>query len=345
MAALADTAVVGASAPPGEPLLRVSGLTVDIPTPRGPLRALDDVSFELAPHRTLGLVGESGSGKSMLVRTIMGISPARSTVTGSVRFDGVELTSLPRRAARSYWGRRIAMVFQDPTTSLNPVLTVGRQLTEATRAHLGLGRARATERAVELLDLVSIPEPRRRLRQYPHELSGGMRQRVTIAMALACDPDLLIADEATTALDVTVQKQILDLIAGIQRERGLALILVSHDLGVVAGRTDDIAVLYGGRVAERASTRVLFAGHRHPYSQALLAAVPRLDRPAGAAPRTIPGTPPDLVLAPPGCRFAPHCPSAEDDCHRAAPAPRPGADPTHAYACLHPIPTTKAERR
>ncbi len=320
-----------------ETLLRVTALTVDLPTPRGRLRALDDVSLTVAPHETLGLVGESGSGKSMLVRSIMGIAPARATVTGSVVFDGVELTSLSHQAVRAFWGRRIAMVFQDPTTSLNPVMTIGRQLTEAMRAWLGLSRAGAAERAVELLDLVRIPQPRRQLRQYPHELSGGMRQRVVIAMALACDPDLLIADEATTALDVTVQKQILDLIAGIQRERGLALILVSHDLGVVAGRTDHVAVLYGGRIAERASTPVLFTDRRHRYSEALLAAVPRLDGPPALALRAIPGTPPDLVAPGPGCRFAPRCPAAAADCDDGPPPPRPGADAEHAFACRHPV--------
>ncbi|KPM52079.1 peptide ABC transporter ATPase [Frankia sp. R43] len=323
--------------PEAQPLLRVAGLTVDIPTPRGPLRALDDVSLTLAPRQTLGLVGESGSGKSMLVRSIMGIVPPRATVTGTVTFDGVDLNGLPPQAARQYWGRRIAMVFQDPATSLNPVLTIGRQLTEAMRAWKGLRRRQADEHAVELLDQVRIPEPRRRLRQYPHELSGGMRQRVVIAMALACDPELLIADEATTALDVTVQKQILDLLAELQRERGLALVLVSHDLGVVAGRTDRVVVLYGGRIAEEAGTATLFAARRHPYSEALLAAAPRLDSPRGAALRAIAGTPPDLVHPPAGCRFAPRCPSVAADCEQGPPPRRQGLDATHSYACRHPV--------
>jgi oligopeptide/dipeptide ABC transporter ATP-binding protein len=315
-------------------LLAVEDLTVHLDTPRGVLKAVDGVSFTLERGKTLGLVGESGSGKSMLVRSLMGICPPIATIGGSVKLDGVELVGMPRKQARTIWGHKIAMVFQDPMTSLNPVVRIERQLTESMRLHLKLGRKEAKERAVDLLKLVGIPSPEQRAKQYPHQLSGGMRQRVTIAMALACDPDVLVADEATTALDVTVQRQILDLLQEIQAKRGMAMVLVSHDLGVVAGRTDAIAVMYAGRMVETSPTVDLFAHRKHRYTEALLGAVPRLDVPIDQRPKAIPGSPPDLVTLHGGCSFYDRCPARQDDCK----ATRPElAGESHRFACFHPV--------
>jgi oligopeptide/dipeptide ABC transporter ATP-binding protein len=318
------------------PLLQVDDLRCHLPTRRGLLRAVDGVTLTLERGQTLGIAGESGSGKSMLVRTIMGIAPRSAEISGAVHFDGVDLRDLPREKAHTYLGRHIAMVFQDPMTALNPVVRVERHLTEGPRHHLGLSRAAARAKALELLEQVGIPEPRKRLRQYPHQLSGGMRQRVTIAMALACDPELLIADEATTALDVTVQKQVLDLLQRIQRERNMAVIMVSHDLGVLAGRTDRIAVMYGGQVVEEAPTATLFARHRHQYTSALLSAIPDMARPRHSLLHTIPGAPPDPVALGPGCRFAPRCAAVLPRCRTEAPGLRPADDAGHAYACFAP---------
>lgn len=324
----------GPDRPP--PLLHVDDLRCHLPTRRGLLRAVDGVTLTLERGQTLGIAGESGSGKSMLVRTIMGIAPRAARVSGEVRFDGVDLRRLPAREARRYLGRHIAMVFQDPSSALNPVVRIERHLTEGPRHHLGLSRAAAREKAVQLLEQVGIPEPRKRLRQYPHQLSGGMRQRVTIAMALACDPALLIADESTTALDVTVQKQILDLLQRIQRDRDMAVIMVSHDLGVLAGRTDRIAVMYGGQVVEEAPTPTLFAHHRHRYTAALLEAIPDTARPRHSALHTIPGAPPDPVALGPGCRFAPRCAAALPRCSTDVPHLEPAGDDGHRYACFAP---------
>jgi peptide/nickel transport system ATP-binding protein len=323
---------------PAEPLLRASDLRVHLDTPRGLLKAVDGVSFSIERGETLGLVGESGSGKSMLVRSLMGICPSIANIHGSVKLDGRELVGVPRKEARTIWGNRIAMVFQDPMTSLNPVIRIDRQLTESMTLHLKLGKKEAGERAIELLKLVGIPEPVKRARQYPHQLSGGMRQRVTIAMALACDPDVLIADEATTALDVTVQRQILDLLQEIQVERGMGMILVSHDLGVVAGRTDQIAVMYAGRMVEHSPTADLFAQRKHRYTEALLAAVPRLDVPRDQRPRAIPGSPPDLVTLKSGCAFAARCPAADDLCREERPELGEALG-SHRFACHHPVGT------
>ncbi|MYW01807.1 ATP-binding cassette domain-containing protein [Streptomyces sp. SID3343] len=337
MVTMAEPSTTGSPAP-DEPLLRATDLRVHLDTPRGLLKAVDGVSFSIERGETLGLVGESGSGKSMLVRSLMGICPSIANIHGSVRLDGRELVGVPRKEARTIWGNRIAMVFQDPMTSLNPVIRIDRQLTEAMTLHLKLGKKEAGERAIELLKLVGIPEPVKRARQYPHQLSGGMRQRVTIAMALACDPDVLIADEATTALDVTVQRQILDLLQEIQAERGMGMILVSHDLGVVAGRTDQIAVMYAGRMVEHSPTADLFAQRRHRYTEALLAAVPRLDVPRDQRPRAIPGTPPDLVTLKSGCAFAARCPTADDVCRQER--PELGEElGGHRFACHHPVGT------
>jgi peptide/nickel transport system ATP-binding protein len=305
----------------GLPVLGVEDLRTTFETARGPVRAVDGVSFELAAGETLGLVGESGSGKSVLGRTLMGLigNGPRTSVTGSVRIGGELVHELSARQRRRLWGPRIAMVFQDPMTSLNPVRRIGAHLTDPLRLHLGLGRKEAVERAAELLDSVGIPEPRRRLRQYPHELSGGMRQRVMIAVALSCDPEILIADEPTTALDVTVQKQILDLLAALAAERRMATVLVSHDLGAVEGRTDRVAVMYAGRIVERADTRALFASPHHPYAEALIASVPSLSAAPHTTLRTIEGSPPDMADPPDGCRFAQRCTRAEERCRVESP--------------------------
>ena len=277
----------------GNTLLSVEDVVVDLPTPRGNLRAVDHVDLTVGAGQTLGVVGESGCGKTMLSRAILQLVPKKAKLSGRVMFDGQDLLQLPPEKLRKLRGRSLAVVFQDPMTSLNPVLTIGTQLIETLQEHLELNDAAATRRSVELLAAVGIPAPEQRLAQYPHQLSGGMRQRVAIAIALSCEPKLLIADEPTTALDVTIQAQILDLLAREQRRRHMAMILITHDLGVVAGRTDEVAVMYAGRVVERAPTPALFKKMRMPYTEALLAALPKLD----AAPHTplpaISGRPPD----------------------------------------------------
>lgn len=320
-------------------LLAVEHLSTTFATPRGPLRAVDDVSFTLSRGETLGIVGETGSGKSALVRTIMGLQPGSAVVPPESRivFDGVDTHTLPRAKARHLWGRHIAMIFQDPMTSLNPVRTIGSQLTTPLRYHLGLSRREARARAADLLAQVGISEAARRLGHYPHQLSGGMRQRVMIAIALSCDPQLLIADEPTTALDVTVQKEILDLLARLQQQRQMAVILITHDLGVVAGRTDRIAVMYAGRMVETAPTRDLFQAVRHPYTQGLLLSIPRIEQPSHTRLEAIAGRPPDLVTVPPGCRFAPRCPYAQARCHEEEPPLASVGDGAHAARCWYPV--------
>jgi peptide/nickel transport system ATP-binding protein len=318
----------------GDVLLSVEDVSVELPTPRGALRAVDGVDLALAPGRTLGVVGESGSGKTMLSRAILQLLPKRARLGGRVMFEGQDLARLSPAALRRLRGPAIAVVFQDPMSSLNPVLTIGTQIVETLHAHLGIGQAAATRRAVELLASVGIPAPEQRLRQYPHQLSGGMRQRVAIAIALSCEPRLLIADEPTTALDVTVQAQILDLLAREQRRRHMAMILITHDLGVVAGRTDEVAVMYAGRVVERAPTPELFAGMRMPYTQALLAALPRLDAPPHTPLPAIAGRPPDPTRRAPGCAFAPRCVRAEEHCRLARP---PLTADAHQFACWRPL--------
>lgn len=280
--------------PPGENLLEVEDLTLDIPTTRGTAHVLRGVSLAIAPGRTLGIVGESGSGKSMTLRTVLGIVPQESVVGGRVRFAGVDLATLDPTRRRLLLGRKVGVVFQNPMTSLNPVVPIARQMGEAARLHLGLTRKQARVLAADLLDQVGIVNPTARLDDYPHQFSGGMRQRVMIAMALTCDPELLVADEATTALDVTIQKEILDLLERLQAERNMAMILVSHDLNVVAGRTDEVMVMYGGRVVDRAATQEIFTGERHPYTEALLRAIPRLDTPPGTRLPALSGAPPSV---------------------------------------------------
>ncbi|MGE3620816.1 MAG: ABC transporter ATP-binding protein [Acidimicrobiia bacterium] len=322
----------------GEPLLAVTDLRTTLASRHGPVPAVDGISLRLDRGRTLGVVGESGSGKTMLARSIMGLLPHDGVqVTGSVRFDGEELVGRSEDELRRVWGTRMAMVFQDPMTSLNPVMKVGHQITEPLRYHLRLPRREAEAVALELLRSIGIPEPARRLGQNPHELSGGMRQRVVIAVALAAGPQLLFADEPTTALDVTVQSQILDLLARERRERDMALVLVTHDLGVVAGRTDEIAVVYAGQVVEQAPTRTLFANVRMPYTQALLRSIPALDGPTHRRLPAIAGRPPSPVARPAGCRFSPRCPLARARCHQEAPPLVRTDDPAHAFRCWYPV--------
>ena len=323
----------------GSRLLEVDDLKTHFVTPRGRVRAVDGVSITLDRGRTLGLVGESGCGKSVLSRSIMGLLPSTADRTGSITFAGERLDELGPEALRSYWGTQMSMVFQDPMTSLNPVMKIGRQITESLEVHTDLDRGQARETALALLRSVHIPEPERRLKQYPHELSGGMRQRVVIAVALACGPQLLFADEPTTALDVTVQAQILDLLNEQQRERHMAVVLVSHDLGVVAGRTHDIAVMYAGQIVEQAPTRTLFAEVRMPYTEALLRSVPRLENASHTRLAVIGGRPPDLIDPPKGCRFAARCPYVQDRCREEQPPLIEAETPGHLFRCWYPVGT------
>jgi oligopeptide/dipeptide ABC transporter ATP-binding protein len=319
------------------PLLEVDDLHTSFRTGRGLVRAVDGVSFTLARGRTLGVVGESGSGKTVLSRSIMGLVPGTNVErSGTVRFSGHDVTAMSIDELREVWGMQIALVFQDPMTALNPVVRVGRQITESLRLRAGLDRRAAYETSVALLQSVGIPAPEQRLRNYPHELSGGMRQRVMIAIALACGPKLLLADEPTTGLDVTVQAQILDLLASQQRERHMGMILVTHDLGVVANRTDEIVVMYAGRVVEQAPTAELFARTRMPYTEALLRSIPRLAESSHTRLRAIPGRPPDLATEMQGCRFAPRCPYAQDHCHKEEP-PLRAAGQGHLFRCWFPV--------
>jgi peptide/nickel transport system ATP-binding protein len=319
-------------------LLEVTDLKTHFRTPRGLVKAVDGVSFTLERGRTLGVVGESGSGKTVLSRSVMGLLAGRSLVReGSIRFEGQELIGLSAKQMRHIWGQEMAMIFQDPMTSLNPLMKIGQQIAEPLRVHLDMNAKTAAETAERLLREVRIPEAARRLEQYPHEMSGGMRQRVMIAIALACGPTLLFADEPTTALDVTVQAQILDLIGEERRERNMSVILVTHDLGVVAGRTDEIAVMYGGRLVEKAPTATLFANMKMPYTEALFESIPKLEERSHARLRTIPGRPPDLVNPPPGCPFAPRCAYARDRCHQERPPLVPADTADHLYACWYPV--------
>ncbi|WP_050423412.1 ABC transporter ATP-binding protein [Bradyrhizobium tropiciagri] len=318
-------------------LLSVENAVVDLPTPRGNLRAVDHVDLAVGAGRTLGIVGESGCGKTMLSRAVLQLLPKKARLSGRVMFDGQDLTTLSAEKLRKLRGRSLAVVFQDPMTSLNPVLTIGTQLIETIQEHLELDLAEARQRSIELLAAVGIPAPEQRLAQYPHQLSGGMRQRVAIAVALSCEPKLLIADEPTTALDVTIQAQILDLLAREQQRRHMAMIIITHDLGVVAGRTDEVAVMYAGRVVERAPTPALFKQMRMPYTEALLAALPKLD----VAPHTplpaISGRPPDPTRPLKGCSFSPRCRYSAGRCAFEKPQLCSAETPEHLYACFHPI--------
>ncbi len=325
--------------------MRVENLHTHFMTARGLVRAVDGVSFTLKQGVTLGLVGESGCGKTILCRTLMGLLPASAKISERARilFNGQDLRALGEKQLRAIRGRDMAMIFQDPMTSLNPVMKVGAQISETLIHHLGMTKAEAHDRGVELLRAVGISAPERRIDQYPHQLSGGIRQRVAIAIALACEPKLLIADEPTTALDVTVQSGILDLLREQQRERNMSMILITHDLGVVAGRTDEIAVMYAGKMVERSSTKDLFGNTRMPYTQALMESIPHLDHPTHARLRTISGQPPNLIYPPPGCRFAPRCTRAEERCREEEPVLASEVGSEHAFACWRPVGVPVAE--
>ncbi|WP_257014493.1 ABC transporter ATP-binding protein [Rhodococcus sp. ACPA1] len=320
------------------PVLQVRNLHTYIGSPRGVVQAVDGVSFDVAPSEAFGVVGESGSGKSVMARAIMGLMPSQASLTGEVYFQGRNLLTLGQKDREEVWGKQIAMVFQDPGRSLNPVVRIERQLTEGIRRHLGISRSEAHGRALTLLQEVGVPDPEQRLRNYPHELSGGMRQRVMIAIALACEPDLLIADEPTTALDVTIQRQILDLLRKVQTERGMSLMLISHDLAVVAGRTDRVAVMYAGKLAEVGSTREVFNAPRHRYTHALLGATPTIEHERHAPLNLIAGSLPSPTEPPAGCRFAPRCEAADTECTELGPTMTSvGRD--HQFACMNPAST------
>ena len=303
-----------------EPLLEIRDLVTEFRTERGTVRAVDGVSLEIAPRGTLGVVGESGSGKSVTALSIMRLvaSPPGRIASGSIRYAGKDLVTLPAAEMRAIRGNRIAMIFQEPMTSLNPVFTVGDQVGEAVRLHQHTSRREARQVAIDMLRKVGIPSPEERVDAYPHQLSGGMRQRVMIAMALACKPDLLIADEPTTALDVTIQAQILELLKQLQRELGMSILLITHDLGVVAETCDEVIVMYAGRVVERAATEALFSAPRHPYTAGLLRSVPGVE--AGERLQEIPGMVPSLAELPPGCKFADRCPRVAERCRAEEPA-------------------------
>ena len=302
-----------------DPILEVENLAVRFASQDGAVSAVDGVSFTIRAGEALGVVGESGSGKSQLFLAIMGLLAANGRAEGRVRYRGSDILGLPPRALNAIRGGRIAMVFQDPMTSLNPYLRVSRQLTEVLVVHEGLSETAARAQALEMLERVRIPDARQRFDLYPHEFSGGMRQRVMIAMALLCRPDLLICDEPTTALDVTVQAQILDLLVDIRRDFGTGIVLISHDFGVIARLADRVMVMYAGRAVETAGTEAMFDLPRHPYTRALLASLPRKDFGGGAELATIAGQPPNLQRLPPGCAFAPRCPLAEARCREAVP--------------------------
>ena len=304
------------------PLLQVRNLRTWFDSERGRIRAVDGVDLEIEAGRTLGVVGESGSGKSVTALSIMRLvdAPGHVAEDSEVLFEGRDLAKLDEKTMERIRGDEISMIFQEPMTSLNPVYTVGEQIAEAVRYHQRLGNAEAAKRAVEMLELVGIPEAARRAKDYPHQMSGGMRQRVMIAIALACNPKLLIADEPTTALDVTIQAQILELMGELRERLGMAILLITHDLGVVAEMCDDVAVMYGGRVVERGSVERVFKSPQHPYTEALLQSIPLLGMTQAQALRVIPGTVPSPLQWPAGCRFAPRCDYAFERCEQEQPA-------------------------
>ncbi|MFP6624313.1 MAG: ABC transporter ATP-binding protein [Myxococcota bacterium] len=303
------------------PLLDVQNLVTAFRTEEGAVRAVDDVSFQVAPGKTLAIVGESGCGKSVTALSIMRLIPEGNGVieAGRILLEGEDLLSLPARAMRAVRGNRISMIFQEPMTALNPVVTIGKQIIEVFQIHQGLGRKQARDAAIEALRTVRIPDPERRVDEYPFQMSGGMRQRVMIAMALACKPRLLIADEPTTALDVTIQAQILKLMKQLQKERGTSILFITHNLGVVAGMADEVLIMYAGRVVERGSVLQIFERPSHPYTQGLMASIPSLDSERKAPLSTIEGTVPGLHELPTGCRFHPRCSHAGAPCRETAP--------------------------
>jgi len=316
-----------------DPILEVRRLCIEFRVSDGSLRAVDNVSFQVPQQSTVGLVGESGSGKTLTALSTLNLPPAGAVITdGEILFRGRDVLRMPYRELRQIRGKEIALIFQEPMSSLNPVLSIRTQLTEGMLAHLDISKAEATRRAIQLLQQVGISDPERRLKEYPHQLSGGMRQRVMIAMALACEPSLLIADEPTTALDVTIQAQILDLLRDLKVKYRLSMLLISHDLGIVAQNADWVAVMYAGRIVEFASCSDLFRHPQHPYTQALLRAVPRLERKSDRL-EAIPGSVPSLRDIPAGCSFHPRCPEMIPDCTPAVPDLRRVA-PNHWARCI-----------
>ncbi|MDQ2874020.1 MAG: ABC transporter ATP-binding protein, partial [Actinomycetota bacterium] len=319
------------------PLLQIEDLRTDIRLKYSTVHAVDGLSLHVDPGETLGIVGESGCGKTMTALSIMSLLPTGgSIVSGSIKLNGVGIDQLSGEELRNIRGNEIGMIFQDPLTSLNPTMTVGRQIAEAVLLHREVSRGQAMDRAAEVLDLVGMPQSRERINEYPHQFSGGMRQRVMIAMALACEPKLLIADEPTTALDVTIQKQILELIDSLRQRLGMAVILVTHDLGVIAGRADRVAVMYAGKIVEETTTAALFANPRHPYTEALFQALPEKAAETRKRLYSIPGLPPDLTNPQKGCRFAPRCRYAKDRCWAEEPILL-GENPAHRYRCFYPV--------
>ena len=323
---------------PYGPLLDVASLRTEFRSRRGPVLAVNDVSFQVDAGEIVGVVGESGSGKSTIALSLLRLipDPPGRVTGGSVRFKGRDLLALDEGQMRRVRGDEIAMIFQDPMTSLNPMIRIRRQMTEGLRLHLGLSKDAALARAIEMLRLVGIPAAEERIHQYPHQLSGGMRQRVVIAIALSCNPELVLADEPTTALDVTIQAQILELMRQVMRERNAAVLLITHDLGVVAGMCDRVLVMYAGRIVEQAPRRTIFYNPRHPYTIGLLKSVPRLEGERAARLPQIEGSPPDLSRPPSGCPFHPRCPFATAVCREVVP-PLRGLEDGHMVACHHDV--------
>ncbi len=317
----------------GAPLLSVEGLTVRFPTEDGIVQAVRGVSYSLSEREVLGIVGESGSGKSVSSMAVMGLLPRTAQISGRIMFQGKDILAMRQPEQRSLRGRRIAMIFQDPMTALNPVYSIGDQLAEAVRSHEAINKKLALNRATEMLDLVGIPQPRERLGAYPHEFSGGMRQRVMIAMAVINNPDIIIADEPTTALDVTVQAQILEKLIEVKDAVNAAIILITHDLGVVAGMANRVLVMYAGRAVELGETLQVFGSPRMPYTAGLMGSMPSLEESQGGRLRPIPGAPPSLLNLPPGCPFSPRCPLVEQQCLDAEPALSGTDQQTHTAAC------------
>jgi oligopeptide/dipeptide ABC transporter ATP-binding protein len=335
MAAPADAPAPDVQLGPS-PLLEVSDLRVTFHTRLGTVYAVQGIDFTVEPGQTLALIGESGSGKTVSARALMGILPRSASVSGSIRFKGDEIVGRSEHELRDYRGRCVAMVFQNPERSLNPTMRIGTQIAEAIQCHLPVSKQEAHERSIQLLRMVRLPAPERRYFEYPHQLSGGMRQRVVIAIALACDPAVLIADEATTALDVTTQAQIMDLLLDLQQQTGTALLMISHDLGLAASYAEEVLVMYAGKVVEQAPTTELFASVRMPYTQALLDAIPRIEMEPHVILPVVGGRPPDLAVIPPGCSFAPRCPGVQQDCRETSP-PLRQLEPGRWWACWHPL--------
>lgn len=329
-----------------QPVLAVEGLSISFHTPKGLMKVVDNVSFEVYAGETLGIVGESGSGKSVTSRSIMRLLSERTAlVEGTIRFNGEDISDFSNDQMRSIWGTGMAMIFQNPMTSLNPVMKIGKQIAQGLRIHQGMNKKDARQEAIRLMNEVGIPEADRRVDNYPHQFSGGLRQRATIAIALASNPTLIVADEPTTSLDVTIQAQILNLLKREQEQRGMAMILVTHDFGVVAGRTDRTAVMYAGQIVEQARTTDLFDHPRMPYTRALLDSIPSVDDPPHKALHVIEGRPPNPQEFPSGCRFHPRCPRSTEICLNKTPVLEADLHATHEFACWHPIEISQKERK